>query len=193
MRTAPTEPGDQPVTPEKAGPVATSPDQPLDVGDAEAALALLLTVPEPVPANVAVDELRDARGGLDMVTANVTPPHPAKLDVALTLNSTRGFADRPLVVRVSVLRDGQPIESQTVAMAGDAQKNPFSYTFDAMKGLTAAPASMLLHAQAQIIMLPAGTDVAAIDPANVTGSPETTGSKVSNPLRINFTGQAATP
>jgi len=189
VRTAPPEPVDRPVTP---GASAT-PEKPVDVGDAEAALRLTLTIAEPVPANVGVEELRDMRGDLNMLTVTVAPPHPQKLDVALTVKSSKGFGEQPLLVRVSVLRDGQAIESQTVTVAGDALKNPSSYTFDALKGLTSAPPSMLLYAQAEIVMLPAGTDVAAIDPAAVTGTPETTGSKVSNPLRINFTGQAATP
>ena len=189
VRTDQQGPTDQPVTPS----AKATPEKPPDVGDAEAALRLTLTVAKPVPANVGVEELRDMRGDLNMLTVNVAPPHPQKLDVELTLKSSKGFAEQPLVVRVSVLRDGQAIESQTLTVAGDTPKNPFSYTFDAMKGLTAAPASMLLYAQAEIIMLPAGTDVAAIDPATVTGTPDTTGSKVSNPLRINFTGQAATP
>ena len=187
-------PADRPMAPGAgSGAAAATPEKPLDVGDAEAALRLTLTIPEPVAANVGVEELRDMRGDLNMLTVNVAPPHPQKLDVALTVTSSKRFAERPLLVRVSVLRDGQATESQTATLAGDAQKKPVSYTFDAMKGLTATPASMLLYAEAEIVMLPAGTDVASLDPATVTGTPETTGSKVSNPLRINFTGQAAAP
>jgi len=194
VRTEPSVPYNKSTTPGAgAGAATATPEKPVDVGDAEAALRITLTIPKPVPQNLNVEELRDMRGDLNMLTVNVAPPHPQKLDVALTVTSSKPFAERPLLVRVSVLRDGQAIEAQTTTVSDDAQKNPFSYTFDAMKGLTAAPASMLLHAQAEIIMLPAGTDVASIDPATVSGTPETTGSKVSNPLRINFTGQAATP
>lgn len=196
VRTEPPEPVDRPITPGAgagAGAASATPERPVDVGDAEAALKITLTIPQPVPANFGVEELKDARGNLDMVTANVAPPYPQKFDVALTVKSSKPFVERPLLVRLSVLRDGQAIESQTVTVSGDATKNPFSYTFDALKGLTSAPATMLLHAQAEIIMLPEGTDVASIDPATVSGTPETTGSRVSNPLRINFTGQAAAP
>jgi hypothetical protein len=187
-------PGSLPSAPEGGeGAAAKAAAKPLDIGDAEAALRVTLTIPKPVAANVGVEELRDMRQDLNMVTVNVAPPHPTRLDVDLTVKSSRDFAERPLAVRVSVLRDGQPIESQALVVAADARKDPFSYTFDAMKGLAAAPATMLLYAQAEIVMLPAGTDAASVDPAAVTATPETTGSKVGNPLRVNFTGQAAAP
>jgi len=189
VRTSPSEPSAEPAGPGKEGPVEEV-EKPLDIGDAEAALSLELTMPgQPLPPNIKVDELRNMRGDLDLVTVTVKPPHPQELPLELTMKSKQAFPVRPLLVRLTIVRDKKPIDSQAVTVAGDAIKRPFAYTFDALKGVEQAPGSMLLHAEAEIIMLPAGADVEAIDPATVKADPEWTGAKVSNPVRVNFAGE----
>jgi hypothetical protein len=45
---------------------------------------------------------------------------------------------------------------------------------------------MLVYAQAELILLPPGTDPATVDAKSVTGTADTTGTSVGNPVRINF-------
>ena len=163
-------------------------EQQFDIGDAEAALSLKLMVPEPAPANFEVDEMWNLRGDLDLITVSVHPPHPRQLLMELTIESRRAFGDRPLLVHLTVFRDREPVDRQTVTVADNAITHPFSYELDMLEGLDETPATMLAHAEARIIMLPPGTDVAEIDPETVTGTTDTTGAKVSNPVRVTFVG-----
>jgi len=79
----------------------------------EAALRLNVTLPEQPRCKRDGRELRNARGDLDMLTVTVAPPQLQALSLELTLTSKQAFSDRPLVVRISVLRDGQAIDSQS--------------------------------------------------------------------------------
>lgn len=195
VRTAPPNaPIDRPASPGAQSKTAMTTEQPVDVGDAEAALRLTLTLPEePNLPNVTVEELRNTRNDLDMVTLTVPPPHPQPFNIQIGLTSTKAFPETPLAVRITVSRDGSVIDTQSVVMAGDAVKKPFNSQFNALAGRDAIPDTMLLSAQAEIVMLPAGTDPAAVDPASVAGTPETTGSLLGNPVRINFVQQAPAP
>lgn len=186
VRTSPNEPSAKPAAPgEEGGPVAEA-EKPLDIGDAEAAISLTLNLPaEPAIPNVKAEDLRNMRGGLDLVTITVKPPFPKTFPLELTLKSKQPFAERPLAVRLAIFRGNQQIGSQALTVAGDV-RTPFSYTVDALQGLPQPPHTMLLHAEAEIVMLPEGTNPETVNPATATATPEWTGAKVSNPVRINF-------
>lgn len=157
------------------------------VGDAEAALHIEAVIAERSKGpNVKTDVAIDMRQRPTMATADIAPPAPKELWVTFTLKSLQPFAERPAAVRIKILRENDVIGSFDAVMGADATKKPAEYSLDVLAGLSAAPATMLVHAQAEVILLPAGTDIATTDPAKVTGTPTTTGTLLSNPVRINF-------
>jgi len=96
------------------------------------------------------------------------------------------FKERPVVVRTKVFRDNTKIDEFAVVLGEDARGKPFVQTLNVLSGLPAVPASFLVHAQADVILLPAGTDPKTVDPKAVSAAADTTGTVLSNPVRINF-------
>jgi hypothetical protein len=90
------------------------------------------------------------------------------------------------VVRTKVFRDNTKIDEFAVVLGADAMSKPFVQSLDVLSGLPAAPASLLVHAQADVILMPAGTDPATVDPKTAAAAADTTGAVLSNPMRINF-------
>jgi len=176
--------------PEKGAP-AGAPVAPktIDLGDVEASLRLEAKVGAASSGpSVKVDETLDFRQKLVMTTVDVAPPAPKEFRVTLTLTSSSAFNEAPVAVRAKVFRDEAEVGYFAVALGADAMKRPFEHSVDVLAGLSSAPNTMLVHAEAEVILLPAGTDPATVDLKATKGTPDTTGSLLSNPMRINFGG-----
>jgi len=159
----------------------------MDVGDAETALRLEATIGDKSKGpNVKVDETRDTLSRLVITTADVAPPAPKELWASFRLTSSMAFTERPVVVRTKVFRDNTKIDEFAVVLGANATSKPFAQSLDVLSGLPAAPASLLVHAQADVILMPAGTDPKTVDPKTVSAAADTTGAVLSNPVRINF-------
>ena len=89
-------------------------------------------------------------------------------------------------MRVKIFRENDAIGAFEGVFGADATKKPVEFSLDALAGLAAAPATMLVHAQAEVILLPAGTDLATVDAKTAAGTSATTGTVLSNPIRVNF-------
>ena len=159
----------------------------MDVGDAETALRLEATIGDKSKGpNVKVDETRDTLSRLVITTADILPPAPKELWASFKLTSSMAFTERPVVVRTKVFRDNTKIDEFAVVLGADATSKPFVQSLDVLSGLPAAPASLLVHAQADVILMPAGADPKTVDPKTVSAAADTTGAVLSNPVRINF-------
>jgi hypothetical protein len=163
-----------------------------DLGDAETSLRLEAKVgAASANPSVKVDDTLDFRKKLVMTTADVTPPAPKEFWVTFILQSSSAFKEAPVVVRGKILRDDSEIGAFATVLGADAMKTPFKQDVDALAGLAAAPNTMLVHAEAEVILLPEGTDPATVDPKTAPGTPDTTGSVLSTPMRVNFGGAGA--
>ncbi len=161
------------------------------VGDVEAALRLDGRISDKSKApNVNEDATIDKRERLVMTAVNVTPPAPKELWVTFKLWSNIPFPEGPAAIRVKILRDKTEIGSFSAVMGKEANKNPVEQEIDVLSGLASAPATMLISAQAEVILLPSETDPSTVDPKAATGSPETTGNVLGNPMRIDFAAGA---
>ncbi len=171
-----------------------APKPPMDVGDIESMLTLYATIDDQSksPA-VAVNEMVDVRGKVDMVTLDVTPPAPQELWVAIKVSSKSAFNEGPVVLHCKVMRDNDTIQTFDCVGGRDPVLNPDGCKVNVLSGLPSAPATMLVHAEAEVILLPAGTDPGTINPAEVKGGPDTTGVVLSNPVRINLKSEEAKP
>jgi len=163
-----------------------------DLGDAETSLKLEAKVgAASANPSVKVDETLDYRQKLVMTTVDVTPPAPKEFWVTFILQSSSAFKEAPVVVRGKVFRNDSEVGAFAAVLGADATKKPFEQNVDALAGLSTAPNTMLVHAEAEVILLPEGTDPATVDPKTVTGTPDATGSVLSNPMRVNFGGAGA--
>ncbi|NIA16620.1 MAG: hypothetical protein GWP08_21425 [Nitrospiraceae bacterium] len=174
---------------DKGAPVAGSGSatHEADIGDVETSLVYKAVLPEDfeVP-NVAIEELINMKKGLDMVTATIQPPPPAELWVNFIVESKVSFEKFPVVFRSEVTRNNEPVASYSVVLGPEANKEPHTFRFNAFEGLTDLPGKIVLHAHADVIMLPNGTDPVTVDPATVAGTPKTTGAALSNPFVIRI-------
>ncbi|HOT50072.1 MAG TPA: hypothetical protein P5318_13020 [Candidatus Hydrogenedentes bacterium] len=170
------------------------PPRPIDIGDVEAALRIIPAVAaESAGPGVHVEEMKDTQGHVLMASANVSPPRPAQFWVTFRLVGVRLIERVPVAVRVRILRDKQPIAEFATFFDPGWYNNPHEQRFDVLTGLDSAPSTLLVHAEADLIMLPPGTETATVDPATVTGEPDMTGVVIGSPMRINFGAGAAAP
>jgi hypothetical protein len=192
-----------PAAPKTAAPPASVLADPAaahvtDIGDVEADLRIEATVAdESLGAQVTAAEDRTVRNTLTMTTATVPPPPPAQLWLRFRVAPGKNvnYARHPVVVRGRILRDNVPLDTfstvlgaylhaqQTVAVG---TVRPLDFKVDVLQGLAAPPPTMLVHGQAELILLPEGTDEATLDPATVTAEAGNQTTVLSNPVRINF-------
>lgn len=184
-----------------ASPILTENEE-IDAGDVEAKVGLELTLETGGTPGILSEELRNAKQRLNSVMLTVIPPRPAELWIKVMLNTTENFATRPVAVRGKVFREiaknhkEEILSFQTILdghaaphqRPADGSGYPIEFRVDALGGLADLPSTMLLSATAQVVMSPAGTDPAMIDPATYTSTPEDTGNLLGNALRINYAG-----
>jgi len=195
-------------------PVASTPaaESPLiantrqkDVGDVEATVDIELAPETENLPGISAEELRSQKGKLNMLTLEVAPPKPADLWFKILVKTTESFKDQPVALRAKLFREivkGEREELLSFNTVLDefaathrrdpgGEYFPIEFRADAFQGLAELPESMLLFIEAEVVISPAGTPVAVVDPASYTGSAENTGTILSNAVRINYSAPAA--
>jgi len=164
----------------------------LDLGDVEANIRISGVLAAQSQAdNVKVDSLVNERQELNLTTITVTPPVPAELWLTFRVKCRFGFAKSPVLLRAKVMRDKQEIDSFSLILGPNAAEAEAEHLVNALKDLPAAPASSLIHVQAEFLLFPEDTDPATIDAATATVPEERIGHELSNPVRINYVQGAA--
>ncbi len=166
----------------------------LDIGDIEATVRMIpVLASQSVAPNVKVDEMKDRDDRLLMTTVGIATPFPAQLQVTFRFECIRRLEPIPVAMRVKIFRDKEPIATFALFFDPAWTLKPYEQTFDVMTGLSSAPPTLLIHAEAELVMLPPGTDTAKLDPNTATGPPDMTGILIGGPMRINFGQEGTTP
>lgn len=168
----------------------------IDVGDIEHGVRLEATLPEGTRSpQVQVEELRDSKKDLNMVTVTVGDPATVTLPIHVAILSGADTKTQPVVLRGRVVRDKTPMATfhtvlsplidRVLVIDGQAVLD-WTFEVDVLKGLEPRPDSILVHVEADAYLMPAGTDPASIDAATATAVPTSTTTLLSNPVRINL-------
>jgi hypothetical protein len=175
-----------------------------DMGDAEFSITSTLTLAQEAPAEWTVRELRDNKGNVALVTADIKGAAPESVEVLCTLTCAQNFATSPVIVRGRVLREVDGAEQALGEFSAVAGANaiewpiregqePTAWAFNAVEGLTALPRTMLLKVQLTLLMTPLNTDEASIDPDTMEVPSDRQAIEFSNPMRLNFDVTPAAP
>lgn len=169
------------------------PQHKMDIGDVEAQVRVEV-VPEfaEPPANVDITLLADSRDHVNLVTVDVTPPHPPSFPLLVRIASDESFYETPVVLRGGVyveLPDSEEIEIDRFhyVLGEDAQLNTEERRLDLADHIKAPyPATVLVVCRVPALLMPPGTDEEAIDPETAEVDEVRRSVLLSNPLRINF-------
>jgi hypothetical protein len=169
--------------------------KPLTRGDVEQQVWIAAKlVEENLPANVAQEVMQDARERLNMATAEVRPPYPAKLLVNVTVTSKENYNEQPVAVRGVVYLEDQEVGSFHGVVGANAMDQPFGTEVNVLDFVEAKPQSLLLIAKAEAHLLPPETDQSTVDPLTAkAANEEDVALLLSNPLRINFLNEETSP
>jgi hypothetical protein len=165
-----------------------------DIGDVESSLEMRATLSEKSrAANIAVDQMVDARDRLDLVTLAVSPPRPKELWVSFLVRAKGELPKQPVALRGKVFRDKVVIASFSTLVSAALAEKAYEQAVDVLAGLPAAPETLLVSGQAEVFFLPPGTDPATADLSALPATPQTTGNVLSNPVRIDFKAEGGKP
>lgn len=186
-----------PAAPHRAAPAPAASLQraPIDLGDVDSGISISGRLAPLVPASgIREETVETKRGKLAMCTIHVSPPFRDELAVRFEVTASRAFAERPVVLRVRVFRDETPVtEEFSFVLGRDANlppvdssgmPSPRAFVVNALSGLDAPPASLLLHARATAWLMEAGTPEELLNPS--TASSDERVAIMSNPVRIHF-------
>lgn len=165
-----------------------------DIGDVESGTTITGAVAEESRGpSVEAEEVKTLRGDITMSTATVRPPYPPELWVRFQIKSRSGanLKKRLVVIRGKMVRDEQAIGTLQTMLGGSDESGggtdrPTEFKVDVLSGLAAPPNSILVYAEADLLLLPEDTDPASVDPATVNVAPGDRATIRSNPVRINF-------
>lgn len=187
------------VPPQASGKTASTdmPDavtpQARGAGDAEAETKVeLMVIPDPTQTNIKVSAETNAKKVLAICSVKVAPPYPKELWANVQIAVQADYSAQPVVLRGTLRRDGQAIEAIHTIATGRKPLEvggavwPLEFKFDALKGLTQIPESILLDVMLTAEVTPPGTDAAQLDPGKPPAPDALIGNLMSNPLRINF-------
>ncbi|MCK5642982.1 MAG: hypothetical protein KAJ19_19400, partial [Gammaproteobacteria bacterium] len=73
------------------------------------------------------------------------------------------------------------------------KQSPRVFRIDLLADLEELPTTMLVIAEAEALLMPAGTDAAKLDPRTAETDESNTATLFSNPIRVNFETEAPAP
>jgi hypothetical protein len=161
-----------------------------NIGDVEQGVHLQATIADESKApNIDVKELADSNKLIRTSTLTVSSPLPEHLWLKFFISLDKMGPEAPVVLRGEI----------GIGEKGEKVIKPFKYVIlkrmssgeneikiDIIPALEGNPDSILVGSKAEAILLPANTDFKTVNPDTVTGTPETTATLYSNPLRIKF-------
>ena len=165
----------------------------INVGDVEQALRVIgvlsgLSTSE----NIVEETLVDGRDRVRAVNIQVNPPNPDSLWIAVRVSCSREFIERPVVLDTRVLVDGELMDSFTIVLSEQANKNSFHRDVEVLFGQDEIPETMLVTMESEALLLPEGTDLSVTDPYTVTEG-DRTKAIAHTPVRIDFTAPGPKP
>lgn len=171
------------VTPEDAAAAL-----PINIGDVEAQVHLYCEVPDGLgdAGNIDVERKNTRLTDLGMLTIDLYPPYPESIPLRVWMDNQLPRKPVVVVLRGAVERDEQPIAPIAHVITEESEYKVDLMNTDALLGLDSPPDSTLVLATVDALLLPASTDLTAIDVSTIEGTPETRSVLLSNPVRINF-------
>ncbi len=142
--------------------------------------------PQSYSPDITVEQLVNPMKIVNMVTMDVKPPRPESLLISLHAWRTQRSPRHPIVIRGKVIMDKETVGTFAELLNTRGTKRMELTTVDVSALASKDVDSLLIQAEAELLILPEGTDPATIDPLTVTTSPSQIGVKRSNPVRINF-------
>ena len=190
----PRQPAEPPATGTIGLPPATSgAEHEINIGDVEATVRILGTLaPESEAPNITVQTYEHALV-VDLATITVSPPFPDELKVLFTTRGLRSFGVTPVAVRAKVFVDKKEVYSYALKFGLRAEYERPEEVVDVLAGLETIPDTMLVHVEAEAVLMPEGTNEVSLDPLTATASIERRTTIRSNPVRINFVKSAEAP
>lgn len=159
----------------------------IDIGDVEQALNVVGVLSDISKSeNVVENIIQDGRKRVRAVNIEVNPPNPDGLWIAIRVDSTREFLERPVVLDTKILVDGELMDSFTLVLWEKANKNKFQRDVEILFGRDEIPETLLVTMESEALLLPEGTDLTVTDPYSVTEG-QRTKAIANSPVRIDFT------
>lgn len=185
-------------TPTAGGPATREPETvtglaaEFGIGDVQFHLTPQLTVSQR-SLGPAVDERQYQSQFKHLTRAEATvSTMPEELWLNLAFNGASKWPGYAVVVNATVFADQRPLESFQYVLTPDTLTRRQNFEFDLLQHLEQIPPTVLVHAEAQYILVKTD-DPAAVTPDTVTAADGDVAEKVSNPLRVNFPVQETTP
>ncbi len=171
-------------TPPPPPPVA---ETVIGLGDVETSMTFKAVLdPASNADNVRSHELMSMRKDLAMVEVTVSRPFSEHLWLHLSIaKNTVGFRGNPVVVRGGVFIDEVKVKAFGYGFTNPPEPGHWEERLDVLAGLEDIPKTMLVHAEAELILLNKGDPIPE-DVQAVESGPDNTATIYSNPVRIDF-------
>lgn len=164
-----------------------APEIVIGLGDVETAMTFKATLdPGSKANNIRNQELISMRKDLAKVDVTVSRPFPEQLwlNFAITKN-TVGFRKNPVLVRGAIYIDEVELKTFSYVFTNPPESGSWQERIDVLDGLEDIPKTMLVHAQADLILLKKGDPIPE-DLQAVESAIDNTATIYSNPVRIDF-------
>ena len=167
----------------------------LDMGDIETNVFIEMRLDAAsAPDGVSTQELVDRRYRITLQTVSAPLSAPVPLAFDVQIGARENLSETPLVMRLALVREWADSETErrevvierNMLLPAEGLYQMTDAPFDVLAGLEALPESMLAYIQAELLLMPKGTDPAEVDPETAEVSEERQGVLRSNPVRINF-------
>ncbi len=179
-----------------SAPVAEHAPHVMDIGDVEAGVWIEVTIDESSRGSgVVVEDQQSRRERMVMSTADLTAA-PESLAAAVRVNadSVIQYAERLVLLRGALLVEQREVARFAVLFGRDATEiaHPEGviaermFTVDILDPVREAGESVLVHAEAEALLLPPEADLSAMDVMDVMTDAKDMTRILSNPLRVNW-------
>ncbi len=162
----------------------------LKVGDVEQTVTINMSLSQRSQArNITEEVLADKLERVRLLTININPPFPNSLWLDTVVKAKNDFHYTPVVLRGSYLRnEKESLGDIKLVLAGRFSDDYNLQPIDVLAGLEQVPETMLISMDLEALLMPPGTDPAAIKPDTATTPPEriTRAMYYKTAVRINF-------
>ena len=158
----------------------------VDIGDVEQGVFVIATIdPQSKSDTVVVEEIKNRRDRMAIVNVSIKPPAPEQLWANFTIKCYRDFPETPVVFRGQVLVDDKQVGSISAVIGKGADRREFVTKVDLLNQFEEVPPTFLTTVTGELLLLPEGTDEAAVVPETATSSVVSRAVQF-NPIRVNL-------